>query len=155
MCARPWLWEMPANRRPFMPWGMWQLSDVSKKGRREGGTGAVSVLHDSRHVVTRRSWRKERWRWGCWETGDLSHWGYYWGTFFQHSWTHSEAIRHLSSWVSQAGDLWQDILTYPVLKEGVNHSRQTEPNLTATLYVCQGSVGFKEGSKTSSWQNLC
>lgn len=63
---------------------------------------------------------------------------------------YSEAIRHLRSWVSQAGDLWQDILTYPVLKEGVKHSRQTELNLTATLYVCQGSVGFKEGSKTSS-----
>lgn len=50
----------------------------------------------------------------------------------------------------------QDILTCTVLKEGVNHSRQTKPNLTATLHVCRGSDGFKDEFKTSSRRrNLC
>lgn len=130
---------------------LWRQREGENRGR-DGG----SVLHDSRCVVTRRSWRKERWRWGWWETGSFSpRWlCSYWGTFppitAGHI-MHSEAIRSVISWWSL-----QDILTCTVLKEGVNLSRQTKPNLTATLHVCRGSVGFKDEFKTSSRRrNLC
>lgn len=130
---------------------LWRQQEGENRGR-DGG----SVLHDSRRVVTRRSWRKESWRWGWWETGSFSlRWlCSYWGTFFPitagHI-MHSEAIRSVISWWSL-----QDILTCTVLKEGVNHSRQTKPNLTATLYCTyvEGVSVLKTNSKLQADEGI-
>lgn len=148
VCVRQWWSETPANRRPFMPWGTWQLSDVSKKGRTEGGTGAVCYMTHGVLWLEEAGGRKDGGgadeRQGIFLTEmTLLILRYFFPIIAGHI-MHSEAIRSVISWWSL-----QDILTCTVLKEGVNHSRQTKPNLTATLYVCRGSAGFKDEFKTS------